>query len=74
MNSHAWAILASGWAKAMWNASWQGAIGIAAVYLICRAETGGAPAIWVMDSDGKDQRKLTSGFNNLGADHPLWSP
>ena len=40
--------------------------------LFCRAETGDTPSIWVMDSDGKNQRKLTKGFDDLGADHPLW--
>ncbi len=38
----------------------------------CRAKTGEPPALWVMDSDGKNQRKLTQGIDNLGVDHPRW--
>lgn len=40
----------------------------------CRAETGGVPAIWVMDSDGRNPRKLTQGLDETGADHPRWLP
>lgn len=40
--------------------------------VFCRAATGGAPAIWVMDRSGKNQRLLTRGINDLGADHPRW--
>jgi len=42
--------------------------------VFCRATTGGAPAIWVMDADGKNQRKITQGVDDLGADHPRWLP
>ena len=42
--------------------------------IFCRAETGGPPAIWVMDSDGRNPRKLTSGIDDKGADHPRWLP
>lgn len=38
----------------------------------CRAKTGGAPAIWAMDADGKNPRLLTRGIDDLGADHPRW--
>jgi Tol biopolymer transport system component len=39
----------------------------------CRAETGGAPAIWVMDADGGNPpRLITRGVDGLGADHPRW--
>jgi TolB protein len=38
----------------------------------CRARTGEAPSLWVMDSDGKNQRRLTGGIDDLGADHPRW--
>jgi Tol biopolymer transport system component len=38
----------------------------------CRARTGEAPAIWVMDADGKNQRRITQGIDNRGADHPRW--
>ncbi len=40
--------------------------------VFCRAETGGVPAIWVMDSDGARPRLLTRGIENKGADHPWW--
>ena len=40
--------------------------------LFCRASTGESPAIWVMDSDGKNARMLTRGVDELGADHPRW--
>lgn len=42
--------------------------------VFCRATTGGAPAIWVMDADGKNPRLITRGIDNLGADHPRWLP
>jgi TolB protein len=40
----------------------------------CRAETGGAPGIWVMDADGRNPRLLTRGLEDRGADHPRWVP
>jgi Tol biopolymer transport system component len=42
--------------------------------LFCRAGVGEDPAIWVMDRDGRNQRMLTRGINNQGADHPHWVP
>ena len=42
--------------------------------LFCRARTGGLPAIWIMDSDGKNQRLLTRGLDDQGADFPRWLP
>ena len=42
--------------------------------VFCRAATGSAPAIWVMDSDGSNPRELTKGRNDQGADHPRWLP
>jgi len=42
--------------------------------VFCRAETGGAPAIWRMDADGRNPRLLTRGLDNMGADHPRWLP
>jgi TolB protein len=38
----------------------------------CRANTGGAPGIWVMDADGGNPRLITRGIDDLGADHPRW--
>ena len=40
--------------------------------VFCRAATGGAPAIWVMDSDGGNPREITRGKDDRGADHPRW--
>jgi TolB protein len=40
----------------------------------CRAKMGEAPAIWVIDSDGKNPRRITQGIENRGADHPHWLP
>jgi TolB protein len=40
--------------------------------VFCRAKTGEPPAIWVMDADGSNQRQLTFGVDELGADHPKW--
>ncbi len=40
----------------------------------CRARTGDVPGIWVMDTDGRNPRLLTSGFEGQGADHPRWLP
>ena len=42
--------------------------------IFCRAETGVVPAIWAMDADGRNQRLLTRGLENRGADHPRWLP
>ena len=42
--------------------------------VFCRAAVGEAPAVWVMDSDGKNARQITRGINDLGADHPRWLP
>lgn len=40
----------------------------------CRAATGDVPAIWVMDADGKNQRQIMRGLDDMGADHPRWLP
>jgi TolB protein len=40
----------------------------------CRAATGEAPAIWLMESNGRNPRRITQGIDNLGADHPRWIP
>ena len=40
--------------------------------VFCRAKTGGPPAIWVMNADGSNQRMITAGVDDLGADHPRW--
>lgn len=42
--------------------------------VFCRAETGGSPEIWTMDPNGQHPRKLTSGIDDKGADHPRWLP
>jgi TolB protein len=42
--------------------------------VFCRAETGGSPVIWVMDSGGKNPRQLTKGISDKGVDHPRWLP
>jgi len=38
----------------------------------CRAATGGAPALWVMNSDGSNPRLITRGIEDRGVDHPRW--
>lgn len=38
----------------------------------CRAAVGEAPALWVMESDGSNPRRLTRGWEDRGADHPQW--
>jgi hypothetical protein len=40
--------------------------------VFCRAEVGKAPAIWVMDANGKNPRRITQGIDDRGADHPRW--
>jgi len=40
----------------------------------CHAETGGAPGLWMMDSEGRHARLLTLGIDDKGADHPRWLP
>jgi TolB protein len=42
--------------------------------VFCRAETGGSPALWVMDSDRKNPRQITKGISDKGVDHPRWLP
>jgi hypothetical protein len=42
--------------------------------LFCRARMGEAPSIWVMNADGREQRRLTAGIDDQGADHPRWIP
>ncbi len=42
--------------------------------VFCRAATGEAPAIWVMDHDGMNLRRLSQGHEDQGADHPRWLP
>lgn len=42
--------------------------------IFCRAATGAAPELWVMDRDGANARPLTRGVDDLGADHPRWLP
>jgi len=42
--------------------------------VFCRAETGGAPGLWMMDADGRHARLLTRGIDDKGADHPRWLP
>jgi Tol biopolymer transport system component len=42
--------------------------------VICRAATGAAPAIWVMNADGTNPRRITQGVEDRGADHPRWLP
>ncbi len=42
--------------------------------VFCRAETGGVPGIWVMNSDGSNPSLLTRGIEDKGADHPRWLP
>ena len=42
--------------------------------VFCRAETGGVPALWIMDPDSRNPRLLTRGLEDRGADHPRWLP
>ncbi len=42
--------------------------------VFCRAKTGASAAIWMMNSDGTNQRELTQGIDQRGADHPRWVP
>jgi TolB protein len=38
----------------------------------CRSRVGEASELWVMDADGSHARRLTRGYGDLGADHPMW--
>jgi TolB protein len=38
----------------------------------CRATVGAPPSLWVMESDGKNPRQITRGWQDRGADHPQW--
>ncbi len=42
--------------------------------LFCRTLTRETPGLWIMDSDGENQRLLTRGIDDLGVDHPRWIP
>lgn len=42
--------------------------------VFCRAESGKMPAIWIMDADGRNPRRLTRGLDGKGADQPRWLP
>ena len=42
--------------------------------VFCRAATGAARAVWIMDSDGQNPRLITRGLEERGADHPRWLP
>ncbi|MFT3702102.1 MAG: hypothetical protein QM802_07020 [Agriterribacter sp.] len=42
--------------------------------VFCRVKTGAMPSIWLMHSDGSEAKKITDGYNGLGADHPRWMP
>jgi TolB protein len=42
--------------------------------IFCRAETGGSPGMWIMESDGRNAQFLTRGLEDRGADHPRWLP
>ena len=41
-------------------------------FAFCRAEVGSPSGIWLVDADGGNARMLTDGYENLGADHPVW--
>ncbi|MES1213632.1 MAG: serine/threonine protein kinase [Singulisphaera sp.] len=42
--------------------------------VFCRAATGTAPALWVMDADGRNPLEISGGRDNRGLDHPRWVP
>ncbi len=42
--------------------------------LFSRARVGMSPAIWIMDRDGANQRQLTKGREDAGADFARWMP
>jgi len=42
--------------------------------VFCRAATGAAPSIWIMNAKGERPRQITSGVDDRGADHPRWLP
>jgi len=38
----------------------------------CRSAVGCPAELWAMNADGAEPRFLTRGYNDLGADHPVW--
>jgi tricorn protease-like protein len=40
----------------------------------CRCSLGETPSLWVMNSNGGNERRLTNGLQGAGADQPRWLP
>jgi len=40
----------------------------------CRCSVGETPALWVMNAWGGEEKLLTRGLKDAGADHPRWLP
>ncbi|REK18900.1 MAG: serine/threonine protein kinase [Planctomycetota bacterium] len=38
----------------------------------CRVATGQPPSLWIMNADGSHPRRITTGIDGQGADHPRW--
>lgn len=42
--------------------------------VFCRARTGGAPSLWVVDTATGAERMISEGIDGKGVDHPRWLP
>jgi len=42
--------------------------------VFCRAATGQVPALWIMNADGTDARRIATGRDGRGVDQPRWIP
>ncbi|HEY4309191.1 MAG TPA: hypothetical protein VGN12_07035 [Pirellulales bacterium] len=42
--------------------------------IFCRAATGAAPTLWVMDAEGHNAKEISKGRDDRGLDHPRWLP
>jgi Tol biopolymer transport system component len=56
---------------ALWN--WRTVWSTSADHIVfARAAIGNPAELWIMNADGTEQRFLTRGFNDKGADFPNW--
>ena len=53
----------------VWRAEWSGD---SRKIVYARAAVGAPAQLWIIDADGQNPRMITGGWQNKGADFPLW--